>query len=348
MGKKILNNAYLSMLCSELAMLLDAGLTVSDSVHILLDDEPGKESTAVLQSLIGHLEAGAPFSVSLKESGVFPRYMVHMIETGERTGRIVETLKALSEYYERQVRLSVVIKNSVLYPAVLLVLMIVVVLILIVQVLPIFNDVFSRLGAQMSPLATTLMNFGTWLGGAAVIIAIVAGAIFLLAVLIAAVPKLREALSKAFSDKLGAKGIFGKIASSRFVYAMRLAMASGLDTSDSINLAAAVSGGSKAIDYKHKRCAELIDEGKPLHEALSGAGILSAQDSKMLSIGSRSGKADQAMADIARRSDLDVQDNIDRIVGRIEPTLVIISSIIVGVILLSVMLPLMGIMTAIG
>jgi type IV pilus assembly protein PilC len=68
----------------------------------------------------------------------------------------------------------------------------------------------------------------------------------------------------------------------------------------------------------------------------------------MLSIGSRSGKADEAMAEIARRSDLDVRDNIDRIVGRIEPTLVIISSVVVGVILLSVMLPLMGIMTSIG
>jgi type IV pilus assembly protein PilC len=54
------------------------------------------------------------------------------------------------------------------------------------------------------------------------------------------------------------------------------------------------------------------------------------------------------MAEIARRCDIDVRDSIDRIVGRIEPTLVILSSIIVGVILLSVMLPLMGIMTAIG
>ena len=54
------------------------------------------------------------------------------------------------------------------------------------------------------------------------------------------------------------------------------------------------------------------------------------------------------MADIARRSDLKVQDDIDRLVGRIEPLLVIISSAVVGIILLSVMLPLMGIMTTIG
>jgi len=348
MGKKILTNTYLSMLSTELAMLLDAGLTVSDSVQILQDDEPGKEGKAVLQSLLDSLEKGENFSTALKESTFFPRHMVHMVEIGERTGRLVETLNALSEYYERQVRLSITIKNSVLYPAILLVLMIVVVLVLIVQVLPIFNDVFARLGTQMSPLAVALMNFGGWLGGAAIIIAAIFAAIFIIILLMAIIPNLRKSISRTFSNKWGSRGIFGKIASSRYIFAMRLAMASGLDTSDAIDLASSVSGGSKAVDEKHRLCTKLIHSGSPLHEALSSAGILSLQDAKMLSIGSRSGKADQAMAEIARRSDLDVRDSIDRIVGKIEPTLVIISSVVVGVILLSVMLPLMGIMTAIG
>jgi len=336
------------MLCAELAMLLDAGLTLSDSIQILQEDEPGKEGKSVLQGLVDALERGEPFSVALQSSGLFPRYMVHMVEVGEKTGRLVSTLGALSEYYERQIRLSVTIKNSVLYPVILLVLMVVVVLILIVQVLPIFNDVFSRLGTQMSPLAISLMRFGEWLGGASVVIAGVFCVIFILALLALILPNLRKGAARAFSNRWGSRGVFGKIASSRFVFAMTLAMASGLDTTEAIDIAASVSGGSKAVDDKHKRCMELLDLGCPLHEALSGAEILSPQDGKMLSIGSRSGKADQAMAEIARRSDIDVRDSIDRIVGRIEPTLVIISSVIVGVILLSVMLPLMGIMTSIG
>ena len=348
MRTKTLSNTYLSMLCAELAMLLDAGLTIGDSVQITQDDETSKEGKAVMQSLIDALGMGESFASALKSSGYFPRYMVHMVEIGEKTGRIVETLKALSEYYDRQVRLALTIKNSVLYPAILLVLMIVVVLILIVQVLPIFNDVFSRMGTQMSALATSLMNFGQWLGDAAIVIAIVIGAIFVIAILTFTIPALRSGLSRSFSNTFGNRGIFAKIATSRFVFAMRLAMASGLDTAEAIDIAAAVSGGSKAVDAKHKKCSELLSAGKTLNEALCGAEILSLQDGKMLSIGSRSGKADEAMAEIARRSDLDVQDSINRIVGRIEPTLVIISSVVVGVILLSVMLPLMGIMTSIG
>ena len=348
MRRKALSNTYLSMLCAELAMLLDAGLTVIDSIQILQDDDPGKDGKALMQSLLDGLNKGAPFSGAMKDSSQFPRYMVHMVEIGEKTGRLVETLKALSEYYDRQVRLAQTIKTSILYPAILLILMIVVVLILIVQVLPIFNDVFSRLGTQMSPLAVSLMHFGVWLGDASVVIAAVIVAIIILVVLAWCIPKFRKGISKMFSDRFGNRGIFGKIASSRFVFAMRLAMASGLDTAESIDIAAAVSGGSKAVDNKHKRCTELLHSGSTLSEALSGAGILSLQDGKMLSIGSRSGKADEAMAEIARRSDINVRDAIDRVVGKIEPTLVIISSIVVGIILLSVMLPLMGIMTSIG
>jgi len=336
------------MLCAELAMLLDAGLTISDSVQILQDDNTGKDAKVIMQKLYDSLMLGEQFSTALKEAAVFPRYMVHMVEVGEKTGRLVQTLNALSEYYERQTRLSVTIKNSIMYPAILLVLMIVVVLVLIVQVLPIFNDVFTNLGTQMSPLAVRLMQFGGWLGDTAITIAIIFCAVFLLLFLIWAVPAIRKALAQAFANQWGGRGVFGKIASSRFVFAMTLGMASGLDTDEAIGAASAISGGSKAVDAKHKKCTELLESGSTLSEALSGAGILSPQDGKMLSVGAVSGKADLAMAEIARRSDIDVRDSIDRIVGRIEPTLVILSSAVVGIILLSVMLPLIGIMTSIG
>ena len=56
MRNRTLTNTYLSMLCSELAMLLDAGLTISDSIHILQEDEHGKDAKAIMQALIDALE----------------------------------------------------------------------------------------------------------------------------------------------------------------------------------------------------------------------------------------------------------------------------------------------------
>jgi len=102
------------------------------------------------------------------------------------------------------------------------------------------------------------------------------------------------------------------------------------------------------VNNKHKQCKELIREGSPLSDAMSEAGIFSARNVRMLSIGAHSGKTDAALSEIAERSSLAVQDEIDSLIGKIEPTLIIVSSVLTGVILLSVMLPLMGIMTALG
>jgi type IV pilus assembly protein PilC len=332
----------------ELAMLLKAGIILSEGVLMLQDDEPDKNGKAVLQTLIDSLDKGAPLSEALRGSSFFPRYMVNMAEIGEKTGRLAETLTALSEYYDRQDRLAASIKNAVYYPVILLIMMITVVLILIIQVLPIFNDVFSRLGTRMSPLATNLMQFGGWLRGVSAFIAIIFGIILLIAFIAFAVPEIREGIVKAYKNRFGHRGIMGKIASSRFTSAMALATASGLDTEEAVEMAATISGGTKAIDEKNEKCVALLRSGGTLANAMRDSEILSARDSRMLSLGSRSGMTDTAMLEIARRGDQTVQEEIGRIVGRIEPTLVIITSLIVGIILLSVMLPLMGIMTSIG
>ena len=329
-------------------MLLQSGIALGEGVLMLQDDEPDEDEKAALQCLINELSKGESFSSALRRAAFFPRYMISMVEAGEKTGRLPQTLKALSEYYDRQERQVTAIKNAVLYPAILLVMMLAVVLILIIYVLPMFNDVFGRLGARMSPLAVNLMQFGSWLGNASAVIAAVFGVIFIAVLVMWIVPGIREGVIKAFKDKLGSRSIFGSTASSHFVAVMALGMASGLDAEEAVAMASTASGGTKTVDEKNNLCMDMLRTGKTLPEAMRGAGILSARESRLLALGARSGMADSAMEDIARRKERDVQDEMDRIIGRIEPTLVIITSVIVGVILLSVMLPLMGIMASIG
>jgi len=340
-----LTNKYLSGFCMEMHMLLQAGISLNESVQMIHDDEPDKDGKALLKCMLSELEQGVQLSSALRKAVCFPHYLTSMVEAGEKTGRLVDTLKALSEYYERQERQVTAIKNAVLYPTILLVMMVAVVLILITRVLPVYNDVFSRLGARMSPLSNRLMQFGEWLCGASAVIAVVFGAIFVVAMIIWLNPNIHERVVRTFKNIWGSRGIFGSLASSHFVSAMTLSIATGLDTEEAVAMAAAVSGGAKAIDEKNAVCLDMIHSGKTLAEAMQSAGILSARDGRLLSIGARSGMADKAMVEIASRKERDVQDEIDRVICRIEPTLVIITSIIIGVILLSVMLPLIGIMT---
>ncbi|MCL2575149.1 MAG: type II secretion system F family protein [Defluviitaleaceae bacterium] len=348
MGSKNLTNAYLSTLCLEISMLLDTGITIDHGVSIMMEDEPDKDAQKILNLLSDKLQDNIPLSAAMAGCGHFPPYMVSTIEIGEKTGRLTQTLKALSEHYERQDRLAAAIKSAVMYPAILLGMMIVVVLILLIQVLPIFNDVMARMGTQMSPFASQLMDFGMWFRGASVTIAIVVFAVFVIVFLMWAVKGIRSGIAKWARNKWGAKGIFGRIATFRFVSSLSLALSSGLGTEESINLAASVNGESEVLNKKYDKCIEMLNSGERLAVALKETGILNARDGRLLSLGDQSGMADSTMQEIARRNDTAVQDEIAQVVGRIEPTLVITTSVIVGIILLSVMMPLIGIMTSIG
>jgi type IV pilus assembly protein PilC len=200
----------------------------------------------------------------------------------------------------------------------------------------------------MSPMAVSLMNVGDWLTGAAVVIASVFAALFIAVLFVLLIPALRNGFAALFRNTVGSHGLFREMASARFISSLSLALASGLDTHDAITMAAVVGGGPKTLKARYDLCRERLLDGAGLPEAIQHAGIISLRDSRFLTLGGASGMADEAMADIARRAEQNIHDRIESAVGRIEPALIIATSLIIGVVLLSVMLPLMGIMTALG
>ena len=96
---KYLSNTELSAFCEQLSLVITAGLPTYYGVSILSDEAPDAETHDLLEKIYKPMELGQPLHVSLKEAGVFPPYMLHMIQLGEETGRLEEVLKSLSAYY---------------------------------------------------------------------------------------------------------------------------------------------------------------------------------------------------------------------------------------------------------
>ena len=345
--KRELTNKYLSLFCTEMATAFQAGIAPEKCVRVLLVGAD-KDEKLVLESLLVELETGNPLSIALDKSGYFSEYMTRVTEAGEKTGRIVDAMKSLAKYYEMLDRFTVAVKNAMFLPIILLATMTVVIIILLTQVLPIFSDVFARLGSRMSPLAEKFMRFGEWLTGLSSIIAITFSAICLIAILLKIFPKVRFWLLNGLKQKWGGNGILGDVASYHFLSIVMLSLESGMDIERIIGLASAVSGGTKTTDQKNAECARLLREGATIAEAMGEAGILNLRETQMLAFGIQGGVTDTTMAEIVRRKEQYLMDKINHLLNRIEPALIVTISVLVGVILLSVMLPLMGIMNSIG
>ena len=123
MKKMNLSNDYLSAFCLQISLLLHAGISIGDGLHMLSEDEEDPAAKKILQSMSEQVDNGLQISEVMEQSECFPDYVVYMTRTGEETGRTEEAFKALSDYYEEQRQLSERIRSALLYPVILLILM---------------------------------------------------------------------------------------------------------------------------------------------------------------------------------------------------------------------------------
>ena len=343
---KTLSMSYISSFCLSLHLTAASGIPLSEGVLLYAADESDGRIKSALSGVYDALEAGTPLFLALRDCGLFPLYMTDMVEVGERTGKLDDVLMSLSNYYDRQQQLRNTIRSAVLYPVVLLAIILMVVVLFIVKVLPIFEDVYGQLGAVMTGPAVLMLCAGEWMGNnATVLLAVLAAFILFFAWLLAA-PARRSATGRFAGRLLGGRELTNTLSAASFSSVMAMALASGMDVDESLEMTQRLSSDDTELKTKLVACQGLISSGESFAPAIAVSGILTALYARTLAVGMRTGSVDTVMSEIARRSSNDAEQRIDTAVSRIEPCLVVLMSMLVGLILLSVMLPLASIMSA--
>lgn len=344
---KKLSNEELASFCSQVAILLHAGITPTEGIRILLSDTTDHSSRKLLQAIIDKVNEGNDFADSLQAVGVFPDYVINTIRLGEKAGSLDEVMNSLASYYERESQIGESIKSAITYPLVMIVMMLVVIVILITKVLPIFNQVFEQLGSEMTGFAATLMNFGHTLNSYSVVFISILAVLVLLYFFFSKTEVGKVAIRRFASHLHLFKDFYSTLACSRFASGMALALSAGLDTYESLKLVSKLVEHKKTED-KIELLRQSIEKGDSFAEGLRQACMFSNVNNRMVAVGYKTGEIDLALIKIADDYERKNERKINEIVSVIEPTLVIILSLVVGLVLLSVILPLMGIMTTIG
>lgn len=324
-------NTELSTFCMEFSLLLESGIPADEGLEMLCADEKDKRFLTVMNGMTESLRGGEKLSEALRVSGAFSDYMIDMVKLGEETGHVSSVLASLSQYYDRRERLSHSVRSAVIYPSILAVLMFAVILIIIIKVLPVFNNVAAQLGVHLSGAAGIFTGIGMFLSQYAIWIVVV-----LLAALIVGAVIFRV---KFAGSKWGMS-----IAAARFSSAMSMGISSGLGIDRSLTLAEKLSD-NPVMNERVDKCRKLMDEGESFAGAAAQSKVYRAFYAKMLSVGETTGTLDTVMQEIADRCDDEVTYDLNAAINRLEPILVIVMSLLVGLILLSVMLPLTRIMT---
>ena len=335
-------------LCLSLGTLIHAGISTGDGLSLLAEDEEPSEYRDLLLQLAEKADCGFSMSAAMKESGAFPGYVCGLLEVGERSGEVEESLFALAKYYEERVHMEKQIKSALLYPAVLLFIMLAVIVVLLAKVLPVFDSVYAQLGNELTGIAGGLLVFGQVLDH---MMPVLCGILVIAVVFLgcfAVSTSFRSKILGFWNRKRGHKGVSGKLNHARVAQVLAMGMKSGLPVEDALDLAAELASDVPVIHDKCYKCAGELANGMPLTETLRKHEILPQTECRLLEAGQKGGAGDTAMQEIARRMQNDSEDALYRTVGMVEPALVLVTSVLIGLILLSVMLPLVDIMSAIG
>ncbi len=345
--QKKLSSEELAAFCSQISILIHAGIPPIESIRVLSADTQDVSIRKLLEEITHNIEAGDSFSESLDKAGVFPEYVINTLSLGEEAGSIDEVMRSLADFYEREAKISEGIKSAVTYPLVMIVMMLTVIILLITKVLPIFNQVYIQLGAEMTGFAASLLNFGNTLSKYSIVFIIVLLLILALFVFFTRTGAGRRSSRRLLGSMALTRKFYEDIATERFSSGMALALSAGLDTFRGLDMV------RKLVEHKRTQakidiCKASIEKGDNFAEALKASEIYSNVNTRMVAVGFKSGEIEQVMHRIADEYQRKSEKKINEILSIIEPTLVIILSVIVGLILLSVILPLMGVMSTIG
>lgn len=336
---KYLSNAELSAFCAQLSMVLNAGMPTYYGISILSDEAPDEGTRALLTQIYKPMEQGQSLHSALSSVDGFPPYMLNMIQLGEETGRLEEVLTSLSTYYDREDTIRSNIKSAVIYPFVLTVLMVAVIVVMVAKVLPIFSQIYAELGSELTGTALTLMNISDAINRHLIVFIV----IFVVA-LVTGIILFHTDLGKILFQR---RGLSMAIAASRFANCMSLALSSGLDTDQGLELAYELVNNPN-MQVRIDKCKECIAHGETFANALLESNIFSKMYSSWIAIGSKTGSMDDVMQHISEAYQQDTDERLSHYISILEPTLVIILCFFIGLILVSFLLPLLGIMSSIG
>ncbi len=344
---QILKPAELSLFCYQFSVVFKAGLPYLEGLQLLAGDVFDTKLKSVVTEISNEVSSGLPLHEAIENRGVFPKYLVSMLKIAEETGRLGDVFEQLSVYYEQNDLLKQKVKNALTYPFVLIGLMTAVILLLILKVLPIFHEILLSVGGSIPTATQFVLNFSRLLQNGMLILiglAVLVLGYFILIFKTNNFPDHRDHILMNFPV---VKKLYRKSVVVKFARALSILTKSGMPIQTSLDMIIPLMN-NKYVQNQLESVNEKVEKGVALDVALKETSMFPELFVRMIALGNKTGELDTMLEKIADVYDRELSRSLNRLTVSIEPTLVIILSVIVGAILLLVMLPLINIMSSIG
>ena len=346
MAKKF-NSDEVAMFCEQISMLLHGGISLYEGTYMLYTEMEDAATKEVLRQVDEGVQQNVPLYKALEATGAFPEYMIHMVYVGEKTGRLEDVMKSLSEYYERDSRVKAGIRSAIAYPMILFAVMACIMVVLAWKILPMFERMFDELSSDVADATENVLSVGLSAGRTIAVVICILFVIVILVILWSRTASGSKLLGRLVNVFGPTRRLMLQMATGKFVSSMSLMLASGMDIRDGLEREQS-SCDNDTVRERITECIRLYDEGAPIDEAVSRSGLIVGMEARLITVAAKTGSTDTAFERLSEQYNDSTSASLAKMTTVVETVLVVVLSVMVGAVLLAVMLPLVSMISSIG
>ena len=335
---------WLPPFCSQVSSMLSSGVPQSDILKTACKTAPTREMKVLLARLEEKIHRGQTLSEAMGSMGkCFPKLLIYMIQTGEASGTLDDILQKMSVYYAKEVEMEGKVRTAMIYPFILLLASIGASVFLLTTVLPQFADILEEY--ELPAITRFMMAAGEHLQKDWILYCLWIPVVFLVFALLSAVPKLRLRVDGLFFHIPVIAGLLKTIYTSRFASTFSVLYGGGNGIIDCMAITGRVMGNTW-VERKIQEAVNGLEKGESLSAALKRQRIFHPVFLSMVAAGEESGELESVLLQAGVYYGKAAEQSAQRLVTLIEPCMILVMAGIVGTIVLSIMLPVFNMYSA--
>jgi len=342
--KQRMNAKDLNFFLMQLSTYVKSGIPLVDSMEILSRQVKKKSVKMLYHKIVFDLNRGVPFSQCLEKQGrVFPKMLVNMLKTSEMTGNLTGVLDDMAAYYKRQDTNRKQIINAMIYPSVLLIFAIGVLTFVITYVVPSFTKMYESAGSNIPGITQAIMNISNfvidnWL----ILLGTIIVLITTIVLLYKKVTGVRYYMQYFTMHIPVVKDIIKYNQLITFTSTFATLIKHDVFITDSM---AILSKITENLIYKEliNNAIDNLSKGNGVSVAFKGHWAFPETAYEMLVTGERTGKLGEMMEHVSIFYQEEQTNIITRLKSLIEPVMIVLLAVLVGIILLAVVVPMFDI-----
>ena len=347
-GKKGVKVRDLSVFCRQFSSIIKAGVNVINALSMMSEQTENKKLKAAIKNVQSNVEKGETLSSAMRSEGdIFPSLLVSMVAAGEASGSLETAIERMAIQFEKDAKISGMVKKAMIYPIILIIVMIGVVIAMMMFVIPNFMDMFEGLDAEMPFMTVMVINMSNfildkwWL-----LILIVAGIVF------AYKSYYKTDAGRHMIDRIKIKiPVFGvlavKTACARFSRIMSTLLSAGMPMISAIEIAAGTMDNVLFKDALQK-VRSGVALGMGFSQQIGVARLFPAMLVHMVGIGEETGNIEDMLTNVANYYDEEVELATQSVTALMEPMIIIVMAVVVGALVLAIYQPMITLYSTLG